>query len=297
MVEDHKSGFISVVGRPNVGKSTLINTILKNKVSIVTRKPQTTRHRILGIYTQLSFQAVLVDTPGLHLKAEKMMNKMMNKTAVNALMDADLNLFVCEAKSWTEEDQDVLDRIQKSTVPTIVLLNKIDQVHPKEILLEKLANMSTRYGFEEVIPITARRRDSLKVLIDLIPKYLPQSPQLFSSKTITDRSPIFTASETIREKLILELRQEFPYGLTVQIENYEVTKNNILIQAIIWVERETQKGIVVGKNGSLLKRVGTAARIELKERLQISIHLNLWVKVKINWADSEKDLQSLGYDL
>ena len=202
MTENYKSGFISVVGRPNVGKSTLINTILKSKVSIVTRKPQTTRHRILGIYTQLNFQAIFIDTPGLHRKAEKMMNKMMNKTATNALMDADLNLFVCEARSWTEEDQDVLDRIQKSTVPAIVLLNKIDQVHPKEILLEKLAKMSARYGFEEVIPITARRRDSLKVLIDLLPKYLPLSPQLFSGKTITDRSPAFTASETIREKLI-----------------------------------------------------------------------------------------------
>ena len=297
MTENYKSGFISVVGRPNVGKSTLINTILKSKVSIVTRKPQTTRHRILGIYTQLNFQAIFIDTPGLHRKAEKMMNKMMNKTATSALMDADLNLFVCEARSWTEEDQDVLDRIQKSTVPAIVLLNKIDQVHPKEILLEKLAKMSARYGFEEVIPITARRRDSLKVLIDLLPKYLPLSPQLFSGKTITDRSPLFTASEAIREKLILELRQEIPYGLTVEIENYEDTKKSILIQAIIWVERETQKGIVVGKNGSLLKRVGTAARIDLKERLQKSIHLSLWVKVKLNWADSEKDLQSLGYDL
>ena len=297
MSGNYKSGFISVIGRPNVGKSTLINTILKNKVSIVTRKPQTTRHRILGIYTQLNFQAIFVDTPGLHRKADKMMNKMMNKTATNALMEADLNLFLCEAKSWTEEDQDVLDRIKKSTVPTIMLLNKIDQVHPKEMLLEKLAKLSARHNFREVIPVSARRRDSLKVLIDLLPEYLPLSPQLYSGKIITDRSPAFTASETIREKLILELRQEIPYGLTVEIENYEDTKKNILIQAIIWVERETQKGIVVGKNGSLLKRVGTAARIDLKDRLRKSIHLNLWVKVKANWADSEKDLQSLGYDL
>jgi GTP-binding protein Era len=224
MTEGHKSGFISVVGRPNVGKSTLINTILKINLFFFTTKPKTTRHRILGIYTQLNFQAIFVDTPGLHRKANKMMNKMMNKTATNALMEADLNLFLCEAKSWTEEDQDVLDRIKKSTVPTIMLLNKIDQVHPKEILLEKLAEISARHNFHEVIPVTARRRDSLKILIDLIPHYLPLSPQLYSGKTITDRGPAFTASETIREKLILELRQEIPYGLTVEIENFEETK-------------------------------------------------------------------------
>ena len=294
---DYKSGFIAVIGRPNVGKSTLINTILKHKISIVTRKPQTTRHRILGIFTQNNFQAIFIDTPGLHRKAEKRMNKMMNRTAANALMDADLNLFVCEAKSWTDEDQDVLNRIKKSSVPTIMLMNKIDQVHPKEILLKQISKLYKRHNFDEIIPIIAKKRESLKNLISMIPNYLPLSPQLYSEDTITDKSKKFMASESIREKLILELRQEIPYGLTVEIEDYKNESKNILIQAIIWVERESQKGIVVGKNGAVLKKIGTAARIDLKEQLNKSVHLELWVKVKVNWADSEKDLQSLGYDL
>ena len=294
---DYKSGFIAVIGRPNVGKSTLINTILKHKISIVTRKPQTTRHRILGIFTQNNFQAIFIDTPGLHRKDEKRMNKMMNRTAANALMDADLNLFVCEAKSWTDEDQDVLNRIKKSSVPTIMLMNKIDQVHPKEILLKQISKLYKRHNFDEIIPIIAKKRESLKNLISMIPNYLPLSPQLYSEDTITDKSKKFMASESIREKLILELRQEIPYGLTVEIEDYKNESKNILIQAIIWVERESQKGIVVGKNGAVLKKIGTAARIDLKEQLNKSVHLELWVKVKVNWADSEKDLQSLGYDL
>lgn len=294
---DYKSGFIAVIGRPNVGKSTLINTILKHKISIVTRKPQTTRHRILGIFTKNSFQAIFIDTPGLHRKAEKRMNKMMNKTAANALMDADLNLFVCEARSWTDEDQDVLNRIKKSSVPTIMLMNKVDQIHPKELLLKQISRVSERHNFNEIIPIIAKRRESLKNLLSIIPNYLPLSPQLYSEDTITDKSPKFIASESIREKLILELRQEIPYGLTVEIENYKNESKNIQIQAIIWVERESQKGIVVGKNGTILKKIGTAARIDLKEQLKKPVHLELWVKVKVNWADSDKDLQSLGYDL
>ena len=170
---DYKSGFIAVIGRPNVGKSTLINTILKHKISIVTRKPQTTRHRILGIFTKNSFQAIFIDTPGLHRKAEKRMNKMMNKTAANALMDADLNLFVCEARSWTDEDQDVLNRIKKSSVPTIMLMNKVDQIHPKELLLKQISRVSERHNFNEIIPIIAKRRESLKDLLSIIPNYLP----------------------------------------------------------------------------------------------------------------------------
>jgi len=295
--ENHKSGFVSVVGRPNVGKSTLINTILDERISIVTRKPQTTRHRILGIYTKSNYQTVFVDTPGIHRNNKKVINKIMNKTALNALMEADLNLFMCEASRWTHEDEDVLSRLKKSEVPTIMLLNKIDQVHPKEALLEVISRLSVLHKFESVIPIVAKRRNSLTVLLDLIPKYLPISPKLFETDKMTDRNNSFLASEKIREKLILHLNQEVPYGLTVEIEKFQEDSRNIIINAVIWVERDGQKGIVVGKEGGVLKKVGRAARLDLKDYFKKSVHIDLWVKVKSNWADSEKDLQNLGYEL
>ncbi|MEC9415645.1 MAG: GTPase Era [Pseudomonadota bacterium] len=295
--ESHKSGFVSVVGRPNVGKSTLVNTILEEKISIVTRKPQTTRHRILGIYTKSNYQAIFVDTPGIHRNNKKVINKLMNKTALNALMDADLNLFMCEATRWTHEDEDVLSRLRKSEVPTIMLLNKIDQVHPKEALLDVISKLSALYKFESVIPIVAKRRNTLVTLLDLIPKYLPRSPRLFETDKITDRNNAFITSEKIREKLILQLNQEVPYGLTVEIEKFQESKNNITLNAVIWVEREGQKGIVVGKDGGNLKKIGTSARLDLKDYFKKSVHIDLWVKVKNNWADSKKDLQSLGYEL
>lgn len=292
----YRCGFIAVVGRPNVGKSTLINTILGNKVSIVTPKPQTTRHRILGVDSHENYQSIYVDTPGIHRQANKAMNRLMNRTAANALMDADLILFMTEANRWTDEDQDVLERIAKTSTPVIALLNKIDKVHPKEALLQALAEMSARRDFEEVMPISAIKRDNVDSLLALVPGYLPESEPLFPAEMITDRSENFLAAEVVREKLTLALRQEIPYGLTVQIERYERDEKGVLINAIIWVERDSQKGIVVGKGGSLLKKVGRAARVELKERLGEPVHLELWVKVKDNWADNEGDLMRLGYE-
>lgn len=289
-------GFVAVVGRPNVGKSTLINTILGSKVSIVTPKPQTTRHRILAVDSQDTYQAIYIDTPGIHRKAAKAMNRLMNRTAANALIDADLVLFVTEAHRWTEEDQDVLERLAAVKAPVIAVLNKIDKVHPKEALLEALAAMSDRRDFEAVVPISARRRDDVDKLIELVPRFLPESGPLFPEDMITDRSEHFRAAEIIREKLTLSLRQEVPYGLTVQIERYERDEHGVAIHAVIWVERDSQKGIVVGKGGNVLKKVGRAARLDLKEQLAVPVHLELWVKVKDNWADSEKDLLNLGYE-
>jgi len=289
-------GFVAVVGRPNVGKSTLINAIVGSKVSIVTPKPQTTRHRILAIHTIGECQIVFVDTPGLHRRAAKTMNRIMNRTAASALADADLVLFVSEANRWTIEDQDVIGRLKDSQAPVIALLNKIDKVHPKEQLLSVLSKMSERHSFVEVIPISARRNDNLDSLLELIPNYLPESPALFPAEMITDRSESFHFSEIIREKLTLLLRQEVPYGLTVQIEQIEKEPEGVSINAIIWVERDSQKGIVVGKGGIVLKKVGRQARLEFKERLGVPVHLELWVKVKDNWADNEKDLLRLGYE-
>ena len=292
-----RCGFVSIVGRPNVGKSTLVNTILKNNISIVTRKPQTTRNRILGIHTRSNYQAILVDTPGIHINEKKVINKMMNKTALNAIMDTDLNLFLCEVNRWVKEDDVALKQIKKSDAPSILLLNKIDLISPKEKILESISKLSEKHKFKEIIPISAKNRDSLNVLMDKIPLLLPDSPQLYETEMLTDRSRPFMTSEKIREKLLMQLNQEVPYGLSVEIEKFEEKNNAIEIAALIWVERESQKGIVVGKNGNVLKKIGSSARIELVNYFEKRIHLKLWVKVKENWADSERDLQSMGFDI
>lgn len=291
-----RAGFVAVVGRPNVGKSTLINAIMGSKISIVSRRPQTTRHRILAVQTTKTHQIIFVDTPGLHRNAGKVMNRMMNKTAVNALLDADLVVFMCEANRWTHEDQYALDRLHDIKSPAIAVLNKVDKVHPREEALIAIAEMTERYTFEDVVPMSAKRNENVDRFLELIPKYLPESELLFPEDTITDRSELFRIAELIREKLTRYLRQEVPYGLTVQIERFERDEHGVAINAIIWVERDSQKGIVVGKGGSVLKRVGRAARLEMKAEMGMPVHLEMWVKVKDNWADNEKDLLSLGYD-
>ncbi|MGB5690875.1 MAG: GTPase Era [Woeseiaceae bacterium] len=292
----HRCGLVAVIGRPNVGKSTLINALMGRKVSIVTAKPQTTRHRILAVHTSPDAQIIFVDTPGLHRKAGKAMNRMMNRTAANALADADVILFVSDANQWTGEDDDVIKRLAQVETPVVAVLNKVDKVHPKEKLLDALALMSARRDFAEILPVSALKRDYLDKLMDLLPPFLPESPPLFPEDMHTDRSREFHASEVIREKLTLLLHQELPYGLTVQIERYLEDEKGITINAVVWVERDSQKGIVVGKNGSVLKKVGRAARLELKEQLQRNVHLELWVKVKSNWADNEQDLLNFGYE-
>jgi len=293
---DFRCGFVAVVGRPNVGKSTLINALVGRKVSIVTAKPQTTRHRILAVHSTPTAQILFVDTPGIHRSAGKAMNRLMNRTATSALADADLILFVIDAGRWTDEDQDVLQRVKQSGVPAIALLNKVDTVHPREALFESLAAMSERHDFAEIIPLSAKKGDNLKTLLQELPGHMPVSPPLFPEEMQTDRSREFHIAETIREKLTLMLHQELPYGLTVQVEKLAEEEGRLEVHAVIWVERDSQKGIVVGKGGGRLKQVGTAARVELKKELAMPVHLELWVKVKQNWADNEKDLHALGFD-
>jgi GTP-binding protein Era len=289
-------GFVAVVGRPNVGKSTLVNAVMGRKISIVTHKPQTTRHRILGVHSAQETQIVFVDTPGIHRKADRAMNRFMNRTAASALADADLVLFVCDAMRWTAEDDDVLQRLKSVSAPIIAVLNKVDRVHPKERLLTSLSELAARHEFAEIYPISALKKDNLQELVAAIPAYLPESPFLFPQEMYTDRSVEFQAAEVIREKLTQNLHQELPYGLTVQIERYASSADQVTIDAVIWVDRDSQKGIVVGKGGRVLKTVGQSARLDLCEQLQRRVHLELWVKVKDNWSDSEQDLLRLGYE-
>ena len=253
----NRCGFVAIVGRPNVGKSTLVNAILGKKISIVTPKPQTTRHRILGVYTTNHSQIIFIDTPGLHRNATKTINRMMNRIATSALSEADLILFVSEATRWTAEDQDVLCKLKQSPIPAIALPNKIDKIHPKEELLSVLSAMSERHTFDEILPISAKLNDNLDRLVELILNYLPESPSLYPKEMITDRNELFQVAELIREKLTLLLRQEVPYGLTVQIEQMKKERKGIDINAVIWIERDSQKGIVIGKGGKVLKKVAT----------------------------------------
>ncbi len=297
MPVEFRCGLAAVIGRPNVGKSTLVNAVVGHKVSIVTAKPQTTRHRILAVHTTEREQIVFVDTPGLHRQAGKAMNKMMNRTAANALADADVILFVSDAMRWTAEDDDVLRRLRKVNAPVIAVLNKVDKVHPKEKLLAEIARLSACFEFAELVPVSALKADNLSALVNLLRDFLPASMPLFPEDMRTDRSEEFHFAEIIREKLTCVLHQELPYGLTVQIERLDRDKSGLAISAIIWVERDSQKGMVVGRNGSVLRNVGRAARLEIAGQQGVPVHIDLWVKVRSNWADNEHDLINLGFEV
>jgi len=292
----HRCGFAAIVGRPNVGKSTLLNALLGQKISIVSPKPQTTRHRILGILTRPQAQVIFVDTPGLHAGARRAMNRHMNRAALASLQDADVNLFVVEALRWTDEDQRVLDELVKQDRPIVLVLNKADKVFPKERLLPFIDELNRRAQFAEVVPLSALKRSNLEQLPATIARYLPESPAHFPEDQLTDRSQQFQAAEIVREKLTLRLRQELPYGVTVVIEQFKEEDGRLLINAVIWVERSGQKAIVIGNAGEQLKEVGRAARLEMVERFKRPVHLELWVKVKENWSDNETALRQLGYE-
>ena len=291
-----RAGFAALVGRPNVGKSTLLNALVGHRLSIVTPRPQTTRHRILGIYTDAAAQIAFVDTPGLHKEAGRALNKAMNRTAAAALADADLVVFVVEAPRWYEEDELVLDRIVRSSRPAVVAVNKIDLVHPREKLLPYLAQLATRYDFRAIVPVSALKKDAIEALRRSIAAQLPHSPVLFPDGELTDRDVKFRISEMIREKLTLELNQEVPYGIAVEVERLAEEDGQLAVDACIWVDREGQKPIVIGAKGERLKRVGRSARLTLNEILGQRLHLTLWVKVRENWADNARALKELGLE-
>jgi GTPase len=290
------AGFAALVGRPNVGKSTLLNALIGEKLSIVTPRPQTTRHRVLGILHRPDAQIAFVDTPGLHSGERRALNRAMNRTAAAALEDADLCVFVVEALKWTPEDEMVLDRIRRSSRPAIAAVNKVDRAKPKDRLLPYLAELSKRFDFGEIIPVSALGGQNLTPLVDAIAKRLPESPALFPDEQRTDRSLEFRISEAIREKLTLELNQELPYGIAVEVERLAEEDGQLVVSAAIWVDRAGQKPIVIGAKGERLKRVGKAARLELNRLLGRRLHLELWVKVREDWADNARALQQLGLE-
>lgn len=292
---EFRSGYIAIVGRPNVGKSTLMNHILGQKISITSRKPQTTRHRILGIKTSETVQAIYVDTPGIHLQAHKAMNRYLNRAATSSLDDVDLILFVIDVREWTEEDEHVLSRLQQQRSPVILVLNKIDMVKDKEVLLPKLQQHATRMAFQEVIPLSALKGSNMERLEGLVESALPPSAPIYPEEYITDRSERFLAAEIVREKLTRMLGSELPYAISVEIEQFEAKEGLLSIGALIWVERTSQKHIVIGKGGSRLKDVGQQARIDMERLFDNKVFLKLWVKVKAGWSDSERSLASLGY--
>lgn len=291
-----RCGFAALVGRPNVGKSTLLNALIGEKLSIVTPRPQTTRHRIIGLVNRPGAQIAFVDTPGLHSGEKRALNRAMNRTAASALEDADICVFVVEALRWTREDEHALERIKRTGRPAIAAVNKVDEIHPKERLFPYLAQMAERHTFAEIIPISAQKTVNLEPLMDAIVKHLPESPALFPAEQVTDRSLEFRIAESIREKLTLELTQELPYGIAVEIEKMTDEGGQLMVLAAIWVDREGQKPIVIGAKGERLKRIGTSARLELNHVLNRRLHLELWVKVRDDWADNARALQQLGLE-
>ncbi len=296
MSETHRCGYVALVGRPNVGKSTLLNRLLGQKISITSPKPQTTRHQILGIKTLSDAQIIYVDTPGLHRHARKALNRALNQAASSALFDVDVAIFLVDASRWTAEDEQVLDKLRQSGVPVFLAVNKIDKLHSKSQLLPVLQSLSEKFDYAGVVPISALKGDNLDALEGRVLEHLPVSPPLFPEDQVTDRSERFLAAELIREKLFRRLGKELPYGLTVEIENFLEGENMLRINGLIWVERASQKKIVIGQHGSMLKAVGSEARADMQKMFGKKIYLELWVKVKEGWADDERALHSLGYD-
>jgi len=293
---EFRCGFAALVGRPNVGKSTLLNALVGQKVSIVTPRPQTTRHRILGLAQLPDAQIAFVDTPGLHSQAKRALNKAMNRTAAAALDEADLVVLVVEALVWNDEDELVLKRIARAGRPTLVAVNKVDRVRPRERLLPYLADLDRRHAFLGLVPVSALKQQNLDDLRRAIAARLPVSPPLFPDGELTDRGLAFRIAEMIREKLTLELNQEVPYGVAVEVERLAEEDGQLTVDAAIWVDRDGQKPIVIGAKGERLKRVGTSARLALNGLLGRRLHLNLWVKVRENWADNAKALRELGLE-
>jgi GTP-binding protein Era len=290
-----RCGYVAIVGRPNVGKSTLLNNILGMKLSITSRKPQTTRHQILGVKTTGNVQAIYVDTPGIHQRRGTAINKYMNRAATSVLNDVDIILFVVQVNKWTDEDQAIVEKLKSVTCPVVLVINKMDKLEPKKQLLPVIQELSSRFDFTEIIPVSALNGLNVDMLEQKILPLLPENEHFYPDDQITDRSMRFLASEIIREKLVRELGQELPYTTAVDIDKYVEDGDLVRIHATIYVESMGQKAIIIGKNGEKLKSIGMNARQDISKLVDARVYLNLWVKVREGWSNDERALRGLGY--
>ncbi len=291
---DSRCGFVAIVGRPNVGKSTLLNHVLGQKLSITSRKPQTTRHQILGIKTEGPVQAVYVDTPGMHEEEPRALNRYMNRTASQALRHVDVVVFVVDRHHWTPADEMVLRKLESLRCPVILAINKVDKLERRETLLPVLESLAQKRDFAEVIPMSALKGQNLAPLEEAVSRFLPGSVHFYPDDQITDRSERFLVSEIVREKLTRQLGAELPYSAAVEIEEFKQEGKTLHISALILVERDGQKKIVIGDKGERLRRIGQEARVDIEHLLDSKVMLRLWVKVRRGWADSDRALKSLG---
>jgi len=294
---DSRSGYVAIVGKPNVGKSTLLNHLVGQKISITSRKPQTTRHRITGILTEAQTQIVFVDTPGMHQDEKRTLNRYMNRAAGSSLQDVDVILALVDGTSWNEDDELVIKNLASAGAPVALVVNKVDKIVSKESLLPHLQELSALFDFEQVFPLSALKGTNVDELKQYLIAKMPQSEFIYPEDYVTDRSMRFMAAELVREKLMRQLGNELPYATTVNVEQYEVDKRGLVsISCVIMVERNGQKQIVIGKKGQRIKQIGQQAREELQDLLKAKVYLQLWVKVKQGWADDERALKSMGFD-
>lgn len=290
-----KSGFVSIVGRPNVGKSTLMNHIIKQKISITSNKPQTTRHAITGIYTDDSTQIIFLDTPGIHTNLQSALNRQLNRTAMSSLTMANAVIFMVEAMRFNDDDNKVLQKLKDLEIPIILLINKVDNIENKEALLPFLQEMMAKHDFAEIVPISANQDRSCDLVVSTLEKYLPEQEFMYGEDEITTVTSSFLASEVLREKLTRRLNQELPYAITVEVESFKIEGNLYRIHAVIWVEKESQKGIVIGKQGRALRDASTQAREALEKLFDAKVFLKAHVKVREGWSNDADALHSLGY--
>ncbi|MDD2738488.1 MAG: GTPase Era [Methylomonas lenta] len=288
-------GYVALIGRPNVGKSTLMNHLLGQKLSITSRKPQTTRHRILGIKTSDVGQAIFMDTPGMHSEEKKVLNRYLNKTADSTLLGVDVVVWLLDGLYWHEYDERIFKKLHAAGLPVILVVNKVDKIKDKQAMLAFFADAKIKYPFEQIVPVSALKSTNLDVLEQQIMALLPVADPIYPADQITDRPERFFAAEIVREKLTRRLGDELPYSLTVEIEQFEELPELCKIYANIWVERSSQKSIVIGKQGEMLKKIGTEARIDIEKLIGQKVFLQLWVKVKKGWSDNQRALQSLGF--
>ena len=296
MPEDYRCGYITIIGRPNVGKSTLLNNILGQKISIVSDKPQTTRWHLTGIKTESDYQAIYVDTPGVQYEYKDAINRYMMREVMNSLSNVDILIFMIESMKWTDADERILKLIKPTKIPTMLVINKVDKIKSKQKLLPFIEKISSKSSFINVVPLSARKNTDVKMLENTVRSLLPFSAPVFPEDQLTDRNERFLAAEYVREKLTRKLGDELPYSISVTIEKFEHKQKSIHIHALIWVDGESQKSIVIGKGGNILKSVGEQARKDMENLFKKKVFLKTWVKVKKKWTDDLQALKQFGYE-